>query len=213
MCNQECLLCNSTGKVECEACRGKGKVGGFLGLGARLCALCEGNGSTTCADCNGSGHIQPTGSVPTSWADIQKITRSFPKPDIEALMGGLDTSAPAIVLKDRIGSLDENHRHALIFGLVYLLFRGTSAQRKQAVEYIELWPEQGGFGEGRFSFRHEIVEGCLAPSQAILATLGVLERAKGWGFTPSQLLGVGPNNPFNSTIGIAIFSEIDSCSL
>jgi hypothetical protein len=51
----ECLACSGTGKSSCNVCKGKGRVGGFLGIGGRPCGICEGNGMTTCRDCGGSG--------------------------------------------------------------------------------------------------------------------------------------------------------------
>lgn len=49
---QSCYLCSDTGKVKCETCRGKGLVGGFLGIGARACPICSGTGTVVCPDCN-----------------------------------------------------------------------------------------------------------------------------------------------------------------
>ena len=54
-----CLMCNGTGKAECEACRGKGKVGGFLGMGGRKCPVCEGAINVRCSVCNGTGKNEP----------------------------------------------------------------------------------------------------------------------------------------------------------
>ena len=51
----ECLACSGTGKSSCNVCNGKGRVGGFLGIGGRPCGICEGSGMTFCRDCRGSG--------------------------------------------------------------------------------------------------------------------------------------------------------------
>jgi len=50
-----CLFCNGTGRDVCSACEGKGKVGGFLGFGARTCPNCEGSGEAVCEHCRGTG--------------------------------------------------------------------------------------------------------------------------------------------------------------
>ena len=58
-----CKACNGTGNVVCEicggsqqkcsTCGGRGKVGGFLGMGGSLCSACEGKGITRCTTCDG----------------------------------------------------------------------------------------------------------------------------------------------------------------
>lgn len=51
-----CLACSGTGKSHCNACKGKGHVGGvFLGIGRRPCTICAGSGVMACLDCHGSG--------------------------------------------------------------------------------------------------------------------------------------------------------------
>jgi hypothetical protein len=49
---QFCYVCSDTGKIVCETCRGKGLVGGFLGIGARACPICSGAGDAPCPDCD-----------------------------------------------------------------------------------------------------------------------------------------------------------------
>ena len=51
----ECLSCSGTGKASCNVCKGKGRVGGFLGIGCRTCESCAGTGRRTCHDCGGTG--------------------------------------------------------------------------------------------------------------------------------------------------------------
>lgn len=55
MSEEKCLFCGGTGSDTCSACDGKGKVGGFLGLGAKPCPVCEGEGISSCNHCNGTG--------------------------------------------------------------------------------------------------------------------------------------------------------------
>ena len=57
-----CLFCGGQGKGTCSACDGKGKVGGFLGLGAKSCPVCEGSGQSACAHCQGTGGVDASSS-------------------------------------------------------------------------------------------------------------------------------------------------------
>ena len=52
---EKCFFCGGTGRDLCSACDGKGKVGGFLGLGAKTCPVCEGTRAENCTSCNGTG--------------------------------------------------------------------------------------------------------------------------------------------------------------
>lgn len=51
----KCSFCNGTGGITCWSCQGKGKVGGVLGIGAKICELCAGKGVERCANCVGIG--------------------------------------------------------------------------------------------------------------------------------------------------------------
>ena len=62
MSEDKCLHCGGTGTDTCTACDGKGKVGGFLGLGGKPCPVCESEGVSTCNHCAGTGEIEATAS-------------------------------------------------------------------------------------------------------------------------------------------------------
>jgi hypothetical protein len=51
----ECPTCYSSGTKTCSACRGKGKVGGFLGIGGSPCKDCDAEGIVFCPQCQGLG--------------------------------------------------------------------------------------------------------------------------------------------------------------
>ena len=48
-----CSLCNGEPRRRCPRCRGKGSVGGFIGVGARTCEQCDGTGEVLCERCLG----------------------------------------------------------------------------------------------------------------------------------------------------------------
>lgn len=49
--SEPCVVCGGTGTRTCEACAGKGRIGGFLGIGASFCDECAGEGKVLCRDC------------------------------------------------------------------------------------------------------------------------------------------------------------------
>jgi hypothetical protein len=79
-----CLECQGTGTATCPVCRGKGKVGGFFGLGARRCGVCEGAGTEPCPTCMGKGSVAPSTSTSSrSAALLDRLEREAPAPQSE----------------------------------------------------------------------------------------------------------------------------------
>lgn len=50
-----CITCKGQKTQSCDACKGRGRRGGILGLFARRCAACAGDGTVLCSKCLGTG--------------------------------------------------------------------------------------------------------------------------------------------------------------
>ena len=46
-----CSYCDEKGVVDCITCGGKGKIGGFLGIGGKACPSCHKTGMEPCPEC------------------------------------------------------------------------------------------------------------------------------------------------------------------
>ncbi len=99
----DCYVCECTGKVECDQCRGKGRYGGLFGFGTSVCVTCSGTGTVECTACLGrgcsvdeprrprtsrvNGFEVPGGSFTTAFAD-KDTDRYYAATDaIEAMAG------------------------------------------------------------------------------------------------------------------------------
>lgn len=97
-----CPTCEGTRRIPCSRCGGRGKTGGFLGIGAAYCLDCDESHTERCTDCGGSGvdaqaYRDPRGLL--KWA-LRKRKFEGEKTATDVMIYGLRATDAVRVLSD-----------------------------------------------------------------------------------------------------------------
>ena len=111
MTNSMCPVCNGTGQDECTRCAGKGRTGGFIGIGSKVCPVCEGSGNVECGSCDAAGRQSSRDLASTeepslaSEEDVQQCLRNAVKEeDAAGVKRALEAGAAPSLQDDDDGS-------------------------------------------------------------------------------------------------------------